>query len=351
MIFLKKNVLVLFGGVSSEHAVSCVSAANICSRIDTDRFELLRVGITRDGVWWLYTGPFERMKDESWEKDTENLTAAILSPCTVHHGLLLPRDGCRTVRVDVIFPVLHGKNGEDGRIQGLAALAGIPCVGCDTYSSAVCMNKAAAKLMAFSAGVESTPFLQFTAKERDLVSETVAASLEFPVFVKPVNGGSSIGISKVKAENELETAFDEALKYDDSVIIEQGVYGKEVEVAVMGREDPVASGCGEIVAGTEFYDYDNKYVDDTAKLFIPARLEPETAQAVRDAALRVYGALGCKGLARVDFFVTEENEVLFNEINTLPGFTPISMYAKLFEYEGISQEKLVNGLIDAELEK
>lgn len=350
---MKKTVLVLFGGMSNEHEVSCVSAANVCRRIDRDKYDLKKIGITRDGVWWLYSGSEDKMEDGSWLGDAENLRAAIVSPCTVHHGILVLDREKKTYaveRIDVVFPVLHGKNGEDGTMQGLLALAHIPCVGPDTYASAVCMNKAAAKLIAFTAGVQSTPFIQIKKCERAEAVEAVGEALEYPVFVKPLNGGSSVGITKVKTPDALEESLDLAFEHDGTVIIEQGVVGREIEVAVLGGDDAIASECGEIKAGAEFYDYADKYSNDTAQCIIPAKLKKSVSEKVRAAALTVYKALGCKGLSRVDFFVCGD-DVLFNEINTIPGFTPISMYAKLFVHGGIPYAQLVDRLISDELER
>lgn len=346
------KVLILFGGVSTEHEVSCVSASNVCKNIDREKFEYIKLGITKKGVWWVYNGSEDKMADGSWEFDTENLIPAVVSPCSAHHGLMVLNKATKTyeiVRVDVAFPVLHGKNGEDGTMQGLMKLAGIPCVGCDTYSSAVSMHKCAAKIIAETVGVRTTPFVRLRKCDRD-TAPSLVKDLKLPLFVKPVNGGSSVGITKVKSLGLLEEALDVAFETDDLVIIEEGVVGKEIEVAVLGKDDVLASVCGEIVAGAEFYDYENKYKDDTAEYFIPARLDAKTAETVRKNAVAVYKALDCKGFSRVDFFVTESGDVLFNEINTIPGFTAISMYPKLMGECGIPYGELITRLIMAEAE-
>ena len=346
------KVLILFGGVSTEHEVSCVSASNVCKNIDREKFEYIKLGITKKGVWWVYNGSEDKMADGSWEFDTENLIPAVVSPCSAHHGLMVLNKATKTyeiVRVDVAFPVLHGKNGEDGTMQGLMKLAGIPCVGCDTYSSAVSMHKCAAKIIAETVGVRTTPFVRLRKCDRD-TAPSLVKDLKLPLFVKPVNGGSSVGITKVKSLDLLEEALDVAFETDDLVIIEEGVVGKEIEVAVLGKDDVLASVCGEIVAGAEFYDYENKYKDDTAEYFIPARLDAKTAETVRKNAVAVYKALDCKGFSRVDFFVTESGDVLFNEINTIPGFTAISMYPKLMGACGIPYGELITRLIMAEAE-
>ena len=347
------KVLILFGGVSTEHEVSCVSASNVCKNIDKEKFEYIKLGITKKGVWWVYNGSEDKMADGSWEFDTENLVPAIVSPCSAHHGIMVLNKPTKTyeiVHIDVAFPVLHGKNGEDGTMQGLLKLAGIPCVGCDTYASAVSMHKCAAKIIAETVGVKTTPFVRVRKCDRATASEKVKG-LCYPLFVKPVNGGSSVGITKVKEPSSLEAALDTAFETDDIVIIEQGVVGKEIEVAVLGKDEVLASVCGEIVAGAEFYDYENKYKDDTAEYYIPARLDERTSEIVRKNAVEVYKALDCKGFSRVDFFVTENGEVLFNEINTIPGFTAISMYPKLMGECGIPYSELITRLIEAEADK
>jgi D-alanine-D-alanine ligase len=228
-------------------------------------------------------------------------------------------------------------------------LAGIPCVGCDTYSSAVSMHKCAAKIIAETVGVRTTPFVRLRKCDRD-TAPLLVKDLKLPLFVKPVNGGSSVGITKVKSLDMLEEALDVAFETDDLVIIEEGVVGKEIEVAVLGKDEVLASVCGEIVAGAEFYDYENKYKDDTAEYYIPARLDEKTAETVRKNAVAVYKSLDCKGFSRVDFFVTADGDVLFNEINTIPGFTAISMYPKLMGECGIPYSELITRLIMAEAE-
>ena len=278
------KVLILFGGVSTEHEVSCVSASNVCKNIDKEKFEYIKLGITKKGVWWVYNGSEDKMADGSWEYDTENLVPAVVSPCSAHHGIMVLNKATKTyeiIRVDVAFPVLHGKNGEDGTMQGLMKLAGIPCVGCDTYSSAVSMHKCAAKIIAETVGVRTTPFVRLRKCERDTAVDAVK-SLKLPIFVKPVNGGSSVGITKVKSLDALEEALDVAFETDDLVIIEEGVVGKEIEVAVLGKDDVLASVCGEIDSGADFYDYDAKYITDTSTAYIPARIPADVQEQTKE---------------------------------------------------------------------
>ena len=253
-------------------------------------------------------------------------------------------------RIDVVFPVLHGENGEDGSMQGLLQIAGIPYVGSHVAASAACMDKTITKLIAGHAGIRQAAWQLVTARDMrcspEQVADTVEHTLGYPVFVKPAGTGSSVGVAKARDRAALLAALEAALSYDAKALVEEFIDGQEVEVAVLGNDTPMASVCGEIDSGAEFYDYDAKYILDCAKLYIPARLREDVAEQVREQAIRVYQAMGCRGLSRVDFFVTREgNEVVFNEINTLPGFTSISMYPKLFEASGIPYSELLDQLI------
>jgi len=349
-----KNLLVLYGGKSNEHEVSCISAANVCENVDIEKYNLYKIGITKDGIWWLYNGSTESIRNGSWIDDKQNLVPAVISPCTVHHGFITFNKAAHTYEItyiDVVFPVLHGKNGEDGTMQGLLTIAGIPFVGCDTYSSAICMNKTASKILSEKFGIKSTPFIPVFKASRSKANEFIKeAGIKYPVFVKPQSGGSSVGITKVKTEDKLDAALDIAFIHDDCVIIEEGVTGKEIEVALFGTPDEVfASPCGEIIPGNEFYDYDNKYKEDTAQYFAPARLDAKISDEVRKQARTVFKACGCSGLSRCDFFVNDNGEVLFNEINNIPGFTQISMYGKLLILAGYSFSSIIDKLIEIAL--
>ncbi|MDD2268625.1 MAG: D-alanine--D-alanine ligase [Eubacteriales bacterium] len=350
-----KNLLVLFGGKSNEHEISLLSASNVCSSADADKYNIIKIGITKDGSWWLYTGDNSKIADGSWESDKANLTPAIISPCTAHHGIVLFNKSSHTYEIkhiDAAFPVLHGSNGEDGTMQGLLTVAGIPFVGCDTYSSAVCMNKTAAKILSATRDVASTPFVTVKNYEKDSALDSVRKTLSYPVFVKPQSSGSSVGITKVKSESELLAALEIAFAsdIDATALVEQAVVGKEIEVAIIGRSDNLfTSVCGEIEPGREFYDYENKYKEDTAKYYAPARIDEATSDKVRAAAADVFKACGCLGLARCDFFVTESGEVLFNEINTIPGFTQISMYSKLLILSGMTMSGIIDELVELAL--
>ncbi|MFR7485601.1 MAG: D-alanine--D-alanine ligase family protein [Acutalibacter sp.] len=351
----KLSLAVIFGGVSSEHEVSRMSVTSILENLSNERYEVHMVGITKEGRWLLYTGPVEDILSGAWEQGP--VTPAFLSPDPSVHGLVALRDGkAETIHVDVIFPALHGKNGEDGTIQGLFQLSGIPYVGCDTESSAICMDKAVTHSLLSSANIEQAHYLWFYADRFDAAPDTIKnkiqARLDFPVFVKPSNAGSSVGVSKVERFEDLDQAIRKAAREDKKVVVEEGITGQEVEVAVLGNRDCDASIVGEIGASAQFYDYDDKYINGTSQLYIPARIPQEVSEKIRQTAVRAYRLLGCSGLARVDFFVTAgDNRVILNEINTLPGFTSISMYPKLWMAMGLSYGELLDKLIELALQR
>jgi D-alanine-D-alanine ligase len=264
--------------------------------------------------------------------------------------LIFGDDSVTKQPIDVVFPVLHGENGEDGAMQGLLQLAGIPYVGPHVSASAVSMDKTLTKLVADQAGVTQAQWhlvrrVDLNTK-LDAMLDTLEARFAYPMFVKPSGTGSSVGVSKAVDREALATALNYAAKYDDKVLVEEFIKGREVEVAVMGNDNPMASVCGEIDSGADFYDYDAKYITDTSTAYIPARISDQLAEQVREAAVKIYSAIGCQGLSRVDFFVTyDDQRVVFNEINTLPGFTSISMYPKLFDASGIPYGQLIDELL------
>lgn len=352
---MKQHICVLFGGVSTEHKVSCVSASFVISNLDREKYDVSSIGITENGEWYLYKGSIENIKNDIWYDDKENLVPAVISPCSLHHGYLTfnkPEKKFEIHRVDAVFPVLHGKNGEDGTMQGLLTLAGIPFVGCDTCSSALGMDKVAAKVICEREGIVTAPFLvcrNNSLFDAEKFADEVEANFAYPVFVKPANAGSSVGITKAKNRQMLLDGIRLAFENDGKVLVEKEIKGKEVEVAVIGNADPVAVGCGEIAPNADFYDYDTKYVTDTSEAFIPARIADSVAKRVCENAERIYRVLGCSGLSRVDFFVDGEN-IVFNEINTIPGFTSISMYPKINAFYGRGSSALLDELISLALE-
>lgn len=345
-----KKALIIFGGASSEHFVSCVSASYVISNIPTDKYEVVTVGITRDGEWYLYEGDVSLLPEDKW-LTSGKCTKAVLSPDRKDKSLIVFRDDkVEKIKIDVAFPVLHGKNGEDGTIQGLFELSGIPYVGSDCCSSACCMDKAITNTLADSAEICQAKWLSCVAEEyreiKDGFLKKAEEYLGYPIFVKPANAGSSVGVSKAVDRASLEKAMEVAFKEDRKVVLEEFIDGFEVECAVLGNADAQAMTVGQIKPANEFYDYEAKYKNDNSELYIPAHIPEETIEEVRRMAVRVYKELGCSGLSRVDFFVTKKDgRVVFNEINTIPGFTPISMYAKLCEYSGISYSQLVDRLL------
>lgn len=348
------TVAVLFGGANSEYEVSLASATSILEHIDRSHYRVLPVGITRDGRWYLYEGPLDRLTSDRWWAEGD-LTPAFLSPDRGIHGLVVMRPtGAETLPVDVVFPVLHGRHGEDGAVPALCELAGIPCVGCGMTASALCMDKAFTHALLQEAGIAQARWLTVYPDDLgdfDALEARCRTALGYPMFVKPANAGSSVGISKAVDREGLRRAFAIAFEQDDKVVVEETIVGDEVECAVLGNGHPIASTIGEIVPSNEFYDYNAKYIDGTSELHIPARLPEEVIDAVRAVAVRAFTVLGCRGLSRVDFFVTHgDRRVILNEINTLPGFTTISMYPKLILHGGQSYPQLIDTLIELALE-
>ena len=346
---VKLNVCVLFGGMSPEHAVSLRSAESVLNNMDTSKYNVFPVGITEDGDWILYGGKdYSKLPTGEWLNCPDNRRAAI-SPIR-GQGLLIFEGDC-VVRelIEIVFPVLHGENGEDGTVQGLLELAGIPYVGPHVAASAVSMDKTLTKLVADNAKVEQAAWLLVRDTEVNNHMQQIVLRLEdrfqYPMFVKPAGTGSSVGVSKAVDRESLSRALTHAAQYDSKILVEEFIDGREIEVAVMGNDSPVASICGEIDSGAEFYDYDAKYVTDTSVAYIPARISEDVEEFVREQAVKIYSAIGCQGLSRVDFFVTADNRVVFNEINTLPGFTSISMYPKLFAASGIPYKEIIDNLL------
>ena len=349
------SVCILFGGVSPEHEVSLRSAEAVLNNIDKGKYNIFPVGITKEGKWILYGGKdYSDLPSGRWLTHPDNRQAAI-SPIRGQGLLTFEGDCVVRQRIDVVFPVLHGENGEDGSVQGLLQLAGIPYVGPHVAASAVAMDKTLTKLVADHAGITQAAWHLVRRADMGGRMETTLDALEakfaYPMFVKPAGTGSSVGVSKAAEREDLKNALLAAGKYDDKVLVEEFIRGREIEVAVMGNESPVASICGEIDSGADFYDYDAKYITDTSVAYIPARIPEDVAETVRDTAVKVYKAIGCQGLSRVDFFVTwQENRVVFNEINTIPGFTSISMYPKLFGASGVPYGQLIDKLLELALE-
>ena len=350
----KPVVAVLFGGQSSEHIVSCMSAANVIERIDRNRYEVLLIGITQEGKW-LKAENLQALKDGSWQYG--KVRAAILPDAVEKCVLLMDGGQMEKVKIDVAFPVLHGLYGEDGTIQGLLELARIPYVGCGVLASAVSMDKWYTKIIVDRLGFCQAAFEPVTRSqvEEDLaaVIDRVEKRFSYPVFVKPSNAGSSRGVTKAENREQLESGLLEAARHDRKILVEEMIVGREVECAVFGggKEPVMASGVGEILAAAEFYDFDAKYFNEESRTVTDPKLPGDATETIRQEAAEIFKAVDGYGLSRVDFFVKEDGQVVFNEINTLPGFTAISMYPMLWEARGISKEELVDRLIRHGLER
>ena len=351
----KLNVGILFGGRSAEHEVSLQSAKNIIETINKDKYEIILIGIDKQGKWYLNrTSHFLLHADDpkmiSMKHGTQNLA---LVPGASSEKILSVDGDSAIENLDVIFPVLHGPYGEDGTVQGLLKLADIPFVGAGVLGSAVSMDKDVMKRLLDQAGIPQAKFMSFHRYEKTKINfDEIESGTGIPCFVKPANLGSSVGISKVHNRNELQPALDAAFEYDDKIIIEEYIKGREIECAVLGNEDPVASVPGEVIPTHEFYSYEAKYLDeDGANFRIPAALTAEIAKKVQELAVKSFKILSCAGMARADFFLQGENKLFVNELNTIPGFTKISMYPKLWEASGISYADLIDRLIQLAIEK
>ena len=351
----KLNICILFGGISPEHDVSLRSAEAVLNHLDAEKYNIYPVGITKEGNWLLFgSNDYSLLPDSNWLSCPENCPAEI-SPARGVGLRIFRKTGLEQVKIHAVYPVLHGENGEDGAMQGLLQMAGIPYVGPHVSASAVAMDKTLTKLVADNAQVPQAAWELVRSSDLPSRMEKIVDKIEsrfsYPVFVKPAGTGSSVGVSKAPNRETLEKALLDAGKFDEKILVEEFIHGREVEVAVLGNDNPVASVCGEIDSGADFYDYEAKYVTDTSVAYIPARISEEIAEQVREQAVRVYKAIGCRGLSRVDFFVTYEGErIVFNEINTLPGFTSISMYPKLFGASGIPFTQLLDELLKLAME-
>lgn len=345
---MKNKVLAIFGGQSSEHIVSCMSAVNVISSIDRELYDVLMIGITEEGHW-LLVDSVEAIKDETWRQGS---ICAILSPdATEKCAIVFREERTEKVKIDVIFPILHGMYGEDGTIQGFFEMAKIPYVGCGVLASAVSMDKFFTKIIVGNLGVrqaEYAPVMRNELANMPSVVKRVEYKFNYPVFIKPSSSGSSRGVSKACNRKELEQGLLDAARYDRKILVEEMLTGHEVECAVFGggNEPVIASAVGEVLAAADFYDFEAKYYNNESRTVVNPKLPGDSAERVRRDAVAIFKAVDGAGLARVDFFVTEEGEVIFNEINTMPGFTAISMYPMLFEAAGVGRTQLVTDLLE-----
>lgn len=348
----KKKIAVIFGGCSSEYEVSLQSAYSVITHLDTKKYKVILLGITRNGDWYRYYGAVDKIADNSWHFDTLHCMPAFISPSREVHGVMELLDGkVKMTSIDIVLPILHGKNGEDGSLQGLVELAGIPLAGCSTLSSALCMDKDRAHKMVALAGIKTPEaVVGFHGESIQSIIEKTK-SLSYPMFVKPVKAGSSLGISKVYRKEELEEAVKKAFLQDNQVIIEESIEGFEVGCAVMGNKELTIGQVDEIELMEGFFDYTEKYTLKSSRIHMPARIDTKLALQVQEAAAAIYQALDCSGFARVDMFLTPKGEIVFNEVNTIPGFTSHSRFPNMMKGIGLSFADILDRLIHLGLEK
>lgn len=346
----KQRVGIVFGGKSAEHEVSLQSAKNILEAIDKSKYEVVLLGIDKQGEWHLNDASGFLLNADNpaliaLNRSGENVA---LVPGSASQQLITRQQAQPLSQLDVIFPIVHGTLGEDGSLQGLLRMANLPFVGSDVLGSAVSMDKDFTKRLLRDAGLKVAPWISVTQAQRArLDAQAVIDQFGLPLFIKPANQGSSVGVSKVDHIDDLAAALDLAFTFDRKVLIEQGIKGREIECAVLGNDEPEASPCGEVVVHDAFYTYDTKYISaDGAQVVVPAAISEQASEAIRAVAIRAFQALECFGMARVDVFLTESGEIVVNEVNTLPGFTNISMYPKLWQAAGLSYSDLITRLIE-----
>lgn len=351
----KIKLAIVFGGKSSEYSISLHSVTAIINNVPRDKFDVTLIGITEEGKWLCYNGDAESVNNNTWNKN-KNLNEVVLSLDSEFKGFLKLTDDntYEKLYIDCIFPVLHGKNGEDGTIQGLCQLAGIPFVGCNMTSSAVCMDKEFTHVICEMAGIKTAPFMAVVnTKALNIKSlyEDVYEKLSLPMFIKPANGGSSLGISKIRNYDEFEKGIMEAFEYDNKVVIESMVEGFEIGCAVIGNDELIIGEVDEIDTKNDFFDYVEKYQQSNSKIYCPARISDELRNKAKEIAKKTYKALRCSGMARIDMFLTTDNEIMLNEVNTIPGLTDVSRYPSMLKKIGIEYKDLIVKLVDLAMEE
>ena len=343
----KSNIAIIFGGQSSEYDISCISAKTIIDNINREKYNITLIGITKEGRWLLFDGDSSLLENDKW---VDSSTPAIISPDETEKAVMVFKDDkVDKIKIDVVFPVLHGLFGEDGTIQGLLELAKIPYVGCGVLASSVSMDKLFTKIVVDTLNIRQAKYFPVRKEDLDkieMIIGDIEKQIEYPMFIKPSNAGSSVGITKAHNKDELKKGLKVASQHDSKILVEETIIGREVETAVLGGKEVRASGVGEILAAAEFYDYEAKYINAESKTIINADLDKDVIEKIRKSAVEIFKAVDGFGLSRVDFFVEKDtNEVVFNEINTLPGFTSISMYPMLWKEKGISVSELIDKLI------
>lgn len=352
---MKTKLAILFGGKSDEYSISLHSAAAIIDNVPQELFDVTLIGITQDGKWLLYDGITDKINDDTWHRG--NLCPVLLSMGEDFKGLIKLNTDEGTyekLEIDCIFPVLHGRNGEDGTIQGLCQMTGISFVGCDMTSSAVCMDKEFTHIICENATIKTAPYISASNSNKLNVKNLYEEALErfsLPMFIKPANNGSSIGISKIRNYDEFEKGIMEAFQHDNKVVIEKMIEGFEIGCAVLGNEELIIGEVDEIDTKNDFFDYVEKYSQHNSKIYCPARIGDELKEEAKSIAEKTYRALGCKGMARVDMFVTPENKIYLNEINTIPGLTDLSRYPSMLRRIGIEYSDLIVKLVELAMEQ
>lgn len=345
---MRKKIAFIFGGFSPEYVVSLKSAAEVLSHLNRDRYEAVKIGITKEGKWYLYEGAEAHILRDDWHQDKAHLYPAMLLADRIHSGLMCFKNGKNMlIPLDGVFPVLHGQYGEDGTIQGLIRLSGLPLIGCGVLSSALCMDKYRAHLLVKTQGILVPQ--NILVKKNNVPGQGLLEGFSYPFFVKPLRAGSSLGISLVQKQADLFSALQKAFVYDDEALLEEKIEGKEVGCAILGNKVLQMGAVDEIELQKDFFDYDEKYGDRTTQIHVPAKIEAEMSQKIQETARKIYEILDCRGLSRVDLFLTPQNTLVFNEVNTLPGLTAHSRYPKMLENKGISFSQMVEMLIEQSL--
>jgi len=346
----KKKVAVIFGGFSPEYPVSLKSAFSVINAINTDKYDIVMIGITNKGLWYRYTGPVDNIPNDIWHEDEKFLSKALISSDRGGGLLVFENDEITSHHIDAVFPVLHGRYGEDGTVQGLCELAGIPVVGSGSAASSLCMDKMRAHQLVESVGITVPQSVYFEQPPTDEEIISATSNLNLPVFVKPVKAGSSMGISKIDNYANIPAAVKNAFDYDNAILIEEGIIGKELGCSVVGNYDLQTGRVLEIEVSEGFFDYTEKYSPTTSRIHVPARIDAEDEHRVQEAGKIIFQALGCRGYARVDIFLTDDGEIVFNETNTIPGFTAHSLFPKMMKAAGVEYPKLVEMLIELSLQ-
>lgn len=344
-----KKIGIIFGGCSPEYEISLESAYSVISNINKEKYEIILIGITKDGDWYKYEGDAENIKNNTW-REKGKCTKVVISSSKNDKGIIeIKEEGTKLTKLDLIFPVLHGKNGEDGTVQGLIELSGIPLIGCDLLSSGLCMDKYVSHKLVESYGIKVAKNITIDKNTTKEEIKNKVKELKYPLFIKPMRAGSSFGITKIEKETELEPAIKEAFKYDTEIIIEENIDGIEVGCAVLGNEELIVGEVDEISLSEGFFNYTEKYTLKTSQIYCPARIDKKISEDIKETAKKIYKILKCKDFARVDMFLTKENEIYFNEINTIPGFTSHSRYPNMMKQIGIEFNELIQKLIDMKI--